>query len=134
MATGSRSSGSGNLGSGNLEQPASVGPSENLTPDQEKEILANDTADTSPRAPEPDLSGKRVRAIPAVITRTTGNATTIEVRKSDFASKGIDHPTVVFDERKERFTLPVGKPGGLSEEAAEFLTKNYPTSFEYMGG
>lgn len=128
MATGRSSSSSAS------ETPAAVGPSESLTPEQENEIRANDTADVSPRAPEPDTSGKRVRAIPAVITKTTGNATTIEVRKSDFAAKGIDHPTVTFDERKDRFTLPVGKPGGLSQEAADFLTKNYPTSFEYMGG
>jgi len=131
MATGSRSSGPSNSGASG--QPAAVGPSEDLTPDQQAEILANDTADVSPRAPEPELSGKRVRAIPAVITNSGDRGTTIEVRKSDFASKGIDHATVVFDSRKDHFTLPVGK-NGLSEEAADFLTKNYPTSFEYMGG
>jgi hypothetical protein len=85
-----------------------------------------DTADTSPRAADPDLSGKRVRAIPAK------GGTTVLVRKQDFASKGIDHPDVKFDYRTDKFTLPVGKGKSISTEAADFLTKNYPTSFEYL--
>lgn len=93
-----------------------------------------DSADISPRAPASDTSGKRVRAIPAVITKSGDTASRVEIRRSDFASKGIDHPAVVFDFKKDRFTLPVGSPGGLTQEAADFLTKNYPTSFEFMGG
>lgn len=92
-----------------------------------------DTADTSPRAPAADTSGRRVRAIPAVITKSGDTASRVEVRRSDFANQGIDHAGVIFDFKKDRFTLPVG-PNGLSEQAAEFLTKNYPTSFEYLGG
>lgn len=83
-----------------------------------------DEADTSPRAVTSDLSGERVRAIPAK------GGTTVIIRKSDFADHGIDHKEVVWDFRVDNFTVPVGSD--LSKEAADFLTKNYPTSFEYM--
>lgn len=85
-----------------------------------------DVADSSPRANTTDTTGDRVRAIPAK------GGTTIQVSKADFAAAGIDHATVTFDFRKDHFTLPVGKGQGLTKEAADFLTKNYPTSFEYM--
>jgi hypothetical protein len=85
-----------------------------------------DVRDSSPRAAGPDLSGKRLRAIPAK------GGTTVEVKRGDFAKHGIDHPDVKFDFRRDRFTLPVGKERGISEEAADFLSANYPTSFEYM--
>lgn len=91
-----------------------------------------DERDTSPRA-KADLSGKRVRAIPSVITRSTGNATTIEVTRADFNTHDIDHPTVTWDFRKDNYTLKVGtKAGQISEEAADFLTEKFPTSFEYL--
>jgi hypothetical protein len=91
-----------------------------------------DERDVSPRA-KSDTTGKRVRAIPAVITKSTGHATTIEVRRSDFKSHDIDHPTVQFDFRKDNFTLKVGsKDGQISQEAADFLTENFPQSFEYL--
>ena len=87
----------------------------------------NDEKDSAVKAPGPDLSGKRVRAIPAK------GGTTVLVRRADFRQKGIDHGDVTFDFRKDRFTLPVGsKDGQLSEKAADFLTKNYPESFEYL--
>ena len=88
-----------------------------------------DTADTSPRAPAPDLSGKRVRAIPYA------GGTTVEVTSKDFRDNGIKHPTIVFDFRRDNFTLPVDpKPGqkGLSKEAADFLTREHGHQFEYM--
>lgn len=90
-----------------------------------------DERDTSPRA-KSDNSGTRLRAIPSVITKNTGHATTIEVRRSDFKTAGIDHPTVQFDFRKDNFTLKVGKNGGISKEAADFLSKEHPHSFEYL--
>lgn len=111
---------------------ADPGAAAPLSADEQAQVLASDTADVSPRAEAPNLSGKRVRAIPAVITKSGDNATTVEVRKSDFAAKGIDHPTVVFDYRKDNYTVGVGDGAPLSQEAADFLTKNYPVSFEYM--
>lgn len=81
--------------------------------------------DEGVRAAGPKTDGKRIRAIPYE------NGSTIVVDKRDFASHGIDHPKVTWDYRKDNMTLKVGD--GISEEAAEFLTKNYPTSFEYMG-
>ena len=85
-----------------------------------------DEADSARRAPEPDLSGKRLRAIPA------RGGTTVKVRRRDFSDHGIDHPDVEFDFRKDDFTVAVGEDGGISSEAADFLSKNYPTSFEYL--
>jgi len=85
----------------------------------------DDERDVSPRANTDDTSGERVRAIPAK------GGTLVVVRKVDFANNGIDHPDVEFSFRKDSFTLPVGKDS-LSKEAANFLTKNYPTSFEYI--
>lgn len=81
--------------------------------------------DEAVRAPEPKLDGKRIRAIPYE------NGSTIRVNESDFKNHGIKHPTVTWDYRKDNFTLKVGD--AISQEAADFLTKNYPTSFEYLG-
>ena len=83
-----------------------------------------DEKDTTPRVGATKLVGKRVRAIPY------HNATTVRIRPSDFKSGGIDHKQVEWDFRRENFTVAVGE--ALSEEAAEFLTKNYPTDFEYV--
>lgn len=100
---------------------------EALTPGE-----VSDSRDSSPRA-KADTAGKRVRAIPAIITKKQDRSTTVEVRRSDFKAVGIDHPTVVWDFRKDNFTVRVGsKPGQLSQEAAEYLTENHPTSFEYI--
>lgn len=107
-------------------EPAN-GPTARLTADE-----VQDTADTSPRGPEPQTGGKRIRAIPAVITKSGDRSTSVEVRRSDFANKGIEHPSVTFKFDKDNFTLPVGE-NGISEEAAKFLTENYKTSFEYIG-
>jgi hypothetical protein len=87
-----------------------------------------DAADTSPRGPAPDTSGKRVRAIPYK------GGTTVVVDAKDFKSNGVTQGKVTWDFRKDNFTVRVanGKNNTLSAEAAEFLTKNYPTSFEYM--
>src|ERR1700749_4786707 len=89
-----------------------------------------DEKDTTPRVGSVDLSGKRVRAIPY------HNASTVIIRSKDFkdASRGeIEHPDVTWDFRKDKFTVPVGgKDPVLTKEAADFLTKNYPESFEYI--
>lgn len=101
--------------------------------DQEK-ILESDSGDTAKKAEAPKLTGKRVRAIPAVITKSGDTGTTIEIPEEAFRNNGVEHPAVKFDYRHDNFTLAVGNPekGELSEEAAELLTKNWPTSFEYM--
>jgi hypothetical protein len=96
-----------------------VPPSGKLDPSEVK-----DERDTSPRI-KADTSGERVRAIPAK------GGTLVRVTKGDFARNEIDNPTVEFSFRKDNFTLPVGK-GQLSAEAANFLTKNFPESFEYI--
>ena len=83
-----------------------------------------DEADVSPRFNTNSTGGERVRAIPSK------GGTTIVVRKSDFANNGVDHDDVTWDFRKDSFTVEVGVD--ISKEAADFLTKNYPTSFEYI--
>lgn len=85
-----------------------------------------DEADTSPRVVTNDLAGERVRAIPAK------GGTTIVVNDKDFQDHGIDHPTVTWDFRNDFFTVGVGNGQPLSKEAADFLTKGYPLSFEYI--
>jgi hypothetical protein len=100
-----------------------------LTPEEQNEVRAADTADVSPRAAGPDLSGERVRAV------FYGGGTTKEVSKRDFARFEIDHPSVVFDFRKDDATLRVDPPkgfSGLTKEAADFLTSRFPTEFEYV--
>lgn len=110
------------------------GVADSLSQAEKEDILASDEADVSPRI-DHDFSGKRVRAIPAVITKNGDRGTVVEVRRSDFFKHGIDHDTVVFDVLRDGFTVPIGTGTNcLSKEAAEFLTKNYPTSFEYIGG
>lgn len=107
-------------------------PAADLSPAEQEAVRASDERDTSPRV-KSNVSGKRVRAIPAVITKNTGHATTIEVRRSDFKENDIDHPTVRWDFRKDNFTVKVGKKDGqISQEAADFLTENHPMSFEYL--
>ena|ERR1700759_1732056 len=103
------------------KEPAGAATAGKLDPSE-----VRDEADTSPRV-DSDLSGTRVRAIPG------GGGTTVVIRSVDFKNNGIDHPDVKWDFRKDRFTVEVGdKEGGLSKEAAEFLTKNYPAQFEYL--
>jgi hypothetical protein len=110
------------------------GVADSLSPAEAEDILASDEADVSPRA-DTAVSGKRVRAIPAVITKNGDRGTVVEINKSDFSRHGIEQNTVVFDSLRENFTVPVGSGENcLSSEAADFLTKNYPTSFEYIGG
>lgn len=94
-----------------------------------------DPADVSPRSAEPKLKGKRVRAIPAVITKANDRATTVEVRPGDV--EGAGGPTLshklTFDSRRDFCTLVVGDGNNqVPSDVAEFLTQNYPTSFEYM--
>jgi len=111
-----------------------VGVADSLSPNEQDDILANDEADVSPRAAV-NSGGKRVRAIPATITKSGDTSTVVEVRKTDFARNGIDHPTITFDLQRDNFVVPVGEgPNCLSPEAADFLTSRYPTSFEYIGG
>lgn len=74
--------------------------------------------------PPPVLDGRRIRAIPYE------NGSTIIVDPADFKAHGITHPRVTFDYRKDDFTLKVGDK--ISEEAAELLTREFPTQFEYM--
>lgn len=83
-----------------------------------------DTADVSPRGPEPDTSGKRVRGIPQ------RGGTLIEITRADFKKHDIDHETVQFSGFKDNWTLAVGK--SISVEAAEFLTKFAPETFEFL--
>ena len=85
-----------------------------------------DDKDSTPRVGG-KLSGKRVRAV------GYQNATTTKIRRVDFktASNGeVDHPDVTWDFRTDDYTVPVGDR--LSQEAADFLTKNYPETFEYI--
>jgi len=87
-----------------------------------------DTADVSPRAPAPDTSGKRVRAVPYQ------NGSTVIVDAKDFREYGIDHKQVKWDYRKDHFTVKVGTGDNqISQEAADFLTQNHKETFEYMG-
>lgn len=88
------------------------------------EVPVADSADVSPRGPAPDTSGKRLRAIPQ------RGGTLIEVRASDFAANGIKHDTVRFSHFKDNWTLKVGH--GISEDAAEFLAKFAPETFEFL--
>lgn len=111
------------------------GSTDALSNTEKEAVLAADELDTARRAPVPDMGVRRVRAIPAVITRSGDRGTSVEVRSQDFESKGIRHRTVRFDFNRDNFTLVVGnKDGQISKEAADFLTSNYPASFEYIGG
>lgn len=85
-----------------------------------------DERDTSPRAPRASTSGPRLRAIPAK------GGTTVLVRRRDFKAHGVDHGDVKFDFRKDNFSLAVGKDKGISKEAADFLSEQFPESFEYL--
>ncbi len=111
-------------------EPAGAATADRLDPAE-----VNDTADTSPRAAEKKLEGKRVRAIPAVLTKANDRATTVEIRPSDLDAAGGPKlsRTIKFDSRVNSFTVAVGgESNPLTDEVAEFLTKNYPTSFEYI--
>ncbi|AEL97938.2 hypothetical protein CL65_gp030 [Mycobacterium phage Patience] len=106
-----------------------------LSPEEQSSILASDVADTTKKAKVSVPKGKRIRAIPTNITRSGDVGTTVEIRAEDFQRKGIEHHTIRFDFRNNSYILPVGDgEGKVSEEAANFLTSNYPTSFEFMGG
>lgn len=83
-----------------------------------------DAADNSPRGPAPDTSGKRLRAIPQ------RGGTLVEITRVDFARHGIDHDTVQFSNFKDNWTLKVGR--GITAEAADFLAKFAPETFEYL--
>jgi hypothetical protein len=83
-----------------------------------------DTADTAVKEAPPKLTGRRIRGIPAF------GGTTIEIREEDFANAGIDHPNVIWDFRKDDFTVRVGE--GISQEAADYLTKEFPSQFVYV--
>ena len=111
------------------------GPAADLSAEDQKKILDADEADTAVKAEEKKVSGKRVRAIPAVITSNGDHGTVVEVRASDFDAHGIKHDTVKFDQFRDNFTIAVGSGSAqISEEAAELLTKNWPMSFEYIDG
>lgn len=86
--------------------------------------LVEDTADVSPRGPSVDTSGRRLRAI------AQRGGTLVEVRSTDFANNGIKHDTVQFSHFKDNWTLKVGQ--GISEEAAKFLAKFAPETFEFL--
>lgn len=110
-------------------QHKQVEGAENAGPLSPSEVT--DTADTTMRAPKPDTSGRRLRAIPYA------NGTTIKVSRADFKHNGINHGDVEFDFRVNNFTLPVNpKKGqkGISKEAADFLASEHPQQFEYMNG
>ena len=105
-----------------------VGPADEMTPEEQEAVRASDSRDVSPRAAGPDTSGKRVRYIPYK------GGTHVELRRSDFRREGLDHPGVQANFRNNVFTFEVGdgKHNTLTEEAAELLTKKYPTMFEYL--
>ena len=108
------------------------GAAASLTADEQKAILDGDEADVSPRAAT-SIVAQRIRAIPTVITRNGDQSTRVEISRNDFRKKGIAHETIVFDFLHDNFTLPVGDHEGyVQKEAADFLTKNYPASFEYV--
>lgn len=105
------------------------------TADRLSAAEVTDTADTSPRAEEKKLTGKRVRGIPAVLTKAGDRATSIELRPSDLEAAGGPKisKTLRWDSRVDNSTLAVGGDNNpLTDEVAEFLTKRYPTSYEYM--
>lgn len=107
---------------GTTRQPEGADTAGSLAPEE-----VADDADNATRAAGPDLSGKRVRAIPG------GGGTEVHISARDFKANGIDHGPVKFDYFVDRFTVKVGdKPGQLSKKAADFLTKFDPSSFEYM--
>lgn len=106
------------------QHPATKQPegAENAAPLSADEV--KDERDVTPRVGGEKPKGKRVRAIPY------HNATTVRIRPMDFRLGGIDHKQVEWDFRKDNFTVPVGD--ALSEEAADYLTENFPTDFEYI--
>lgn len=83
-----------------------------------------DERDVSPRLVAPTTQGHRVRAFPSQ------GGTTVEIRSSDFALGGIEHPDVSWDFRVNKFTVPVGEDG-ISQEAADWLTSSFPASFAF---
>jgi hypothetical protein len=101
------------------KQPEGAETADKLSPDEVK-----DERDVTPRVGGEKPTGKRVRAIPY------HNATTVRIRPMDFKLGGIDHPKVEWDFRKDNFTVAVGPE--LSQEAADYLTENFPTDFEYI--
>jgi len=112
--------------------PKAGAGSAELTEAEQAEIRAADERDQAVTE-KADTSGKRVRAIPAIVTKSNQRSTTVEVRRSDFKTIGIDHPTVVWDFRKDNFTVKVGEGANqISAEAAKALTEQFPTSFEYI--
>ena len=88
-------------------------------------VVVKDDRDVSPRAGKPKLTGKRVRAIPYK------GGTQVLIRASDFEYLGIKHPAVLWDFRKNKRTVEVGRE--ISAEAAKLLCDKYPTRFEFMG-
>jgi hypothetical protein len=85
-----------------------------------------DDRDVSPRMAPPKLSGRLVRAYPAM------NGTTVEITEANFIAHGIHHPTVTWDFRINDFTVEIGEGKPISEEAAEFLCSNFPDSFKLV--
>lgn len=106
-------------------KPHATEPSEGNVNGPLSPAEVNDTADTAVKAEASDLSGKRVRAIPPM------NANTVIVSEADFESVGIKNTTVTWDFRVDQYTVPVSE-NGLTEKAADYLTKTHPLSFEYI--
>lgn len=67
---------------------------------------------------------ERIKAFPF------SGGTTIIIRDSDFEKGGVEHSTVSWDYRVDDFTITVGS--GISKEAADYLTKNFPDSFKFV--
>lgn len=87
-----------------------------------------DDRDVTPREAETSQEGEFLKASPA------RGATTLVIPSSDFYEYGgISHEPVTFDFRNNEMKVPIGT-GQLSEEAAEFLVKRYPDTFEYVTG
>lgn len=83
-----------------------------------------DSRDVSPRA-KVDTSGSRIKAI------TFSGGTQVVIREKDFLKGGIKHPEVIWHFQINGFTVKVGE--GITKQAADYLVKNFPTQFKYVG-
>lgn len=82
-------------------------------------------AEDAPVQPQPVArGGKRIKAFPFA------GGTTVVIRDVDFGAGNVEHSTVTWDYRIDDFTVEVGK--GITEEAANYLVKNYPDSFKFV--
>lgn len=80
-----------------------------------------------------DVVKAPVKAVPKrVLALPFSGGTTIIIRDIDFAKGNVEHPTVTWDYRVKDFTVEVGNE--ITEEAANYLVKNFPDSFKFVQG